>query len=469
MPNTSYDALIIGSGQAGNPLATTLADAGQRVVLVEENLLGGSCINYGCTPTKAMLASAERAHQLRTAGDYGLQPVKPAVDMAAVVARKNHIVQAMREGVRSNLTQERQGITVLHGQATFVGPRTVRVALAGGETQRLTAKKVFINTGTRAAIPDIEGLQDVPFLTTTQLLDLPEVPEHLLILGGGYIGLEFSQMYRRFGSRVTIIEAGRQLLEREDDDACQALTEVLEAEGVEIVLGAEVRRVSRSEAGVFTLTAHTATGERRLRGTHLLVATGRVPNTDTLGLDQAGVQLDEKGYIQVNARLETTVRGVYALGDVHGGPQFTHISYDDYRVVRANLLHRGPRRSARQRPLPYCVFTEPQLGRIGLNEQQAREQGIAYRVATLPVSTIGRARQTGRTTGFWKVLVGEDDRLLGATVLCAEGGEIMSMFQLIMAGRLKYEQLQNMVLAHPTWAEGLNNVFRELQKPELKA
>lgn len=464
MPNTSYDALIIGSGQAGNPLATALADAGQRVVLIEENLLGGSCINYGCTPTKAMLASAERAHQLRTAGAYGLQPAQATVDMAAVVARKDHIVQAMREGVRSNLTQERQGITVVHGHATFVGPRTVQVAQAGGETLRLTAKKVFINTGTRAAVPDIEGLQEAPFLTTTQLLDLQELPGHLVILGGGYIGLEFSQLYRRLGSRVTIVESHRQLLEREDDDACIGLTSVLEAEGVEVVLGAKVRKVSYTE-GAFTLTAHTAGKERRIRGTHLVVATGRRPNTDTLGLGAAGVVMDEKGYIQVNARLETNVRGVYALGDVHGGPQFTHISYDDFRVVRDNLLH-GKRRSAKQRPLPYCVFTEPQLGRIGLNEDQAKEQGVSYRVATMPVRTIGRARQIGRPEGFWKVLVGDDDRLLGATVLCAEGGEIMSMFQLIMAGRLKYQQLQDMVLAHPSWAEGLNNVFAKLERPE---
>ncbi|MBD2715884.1 mercuric reductase [Microvirga sp. STR05] len=464
MPNTQYDALIIGSGQAGNPLATALADAGQRVVLVEENLLGGSCINYGCTPVKAMLASAERAHQLRTAAAYGMQPQEPAVDMAAVVTRKDEIVLAMRNGVRSNLTQERPGITVLHGHATFVGPRTVQVQLAGGKTQQLTARKVFINTGTRAAVPDIEGLQEVPFLTTTQLLDLKELPEHLVILGGGYIGLEFSQLYRRLGSRVTIVESHRQLLEREDDDACIGLTRVLEAEGVEVVLGAKVRKVSHNE-GSYTLTAQTAAGERRIRGTHLVVATGRRPNTDTLGLGAAGVQTDEKGYIQVNARLETNVRGVYALGDVHGGPQFTHISYDDFRVVRDNLL-RGKRRSAKQRPLPYCVFTEPQLGRIGLNEDQAKEQGVSYRVATMPVRTIGRAREIGRTEGFWKVLVGDDDRLLGATVLCAEGGEIMSMFQLMMAGRLKYQQLQNMVLAHPCWAEGLNNVFTKLDKPK---
>jgi pyruvate/2-oxoglutarate dehydrogenase complex dihydrolipoamide dehydrogenase (E3) component len=464
MPNTSYDALIIGSGQAGNPLATALANAGQRVVLIEENQLGGSCINYGCSPVKAMLASAERAHQLRTAGAYGLSGQEPAVDIAAIIARKNAIIGAMREGVRSNLTKETPGITVLRGHVAFSGPRTVQVELENGKIQELKAKKVFINTGTRAAIPDVEGLEGLPYLSTTQLLDLKELPEHLVILGGGYIGLEFSQLYRRLGSRVTIIEAGHQLLEREDDDVCQALTKVLTAEGVDVVLSAKVRKVSHHD-DTFTLTAHTPAGERRLRGSHLLVATGRTPNTDTLGLETTGMQLDEQGYIQVNTRLETSVRGVYALGDVHGGPQFTHISYDDYRVVRDGLLHRKWR-SAKQRPLPYCVFTEPQLGRIGLNEDQAKEEGVAYRVATMPVSTIGRARETGRTEGFWKVLVGADDRILGATVLCAEGGEIMSLFQLAMAGKLKYQQLQNMVLAHPCWAEGLNNVFAKLEKPK---
>ncbi|MDF7809968.1 mercuric reductase [Hymenobacter sp. YC55] len=466
MPNTSYDALIIGSGQAGNPLATALADAGQRVALIEENLLGGSCINYGCSPVKAMLASAERAHQLRTATDFGIKDAEPKTNIKAVVARKDEIIGTMREGVRSNLTEEHKGITVLEGHATFTGPRNILFTPPTGPLQELSAKRIFINTGTRAAIPDIEGLDGLPYLSTTQLLDLKELPKHLLIVGGGYIGLEFSQMYRRFGCDVTIIESGTQLLEREDDDVCEALSKILTDEGVEIVLGADVRHVSRNEEGIFTLTASTKQGDRRLRGTHLLVATGRTPNTDTLGLDQAGIKLDEKGFIEVNERLETNVRGVYALGDIHGGPQFTHISYDDFRVVRDNLLKRGKRRSAKQRPLPYCVYTEPQLGRIGLNESQAQEQGLDYRVASMPVHTIGRARETGRTNGFWKVLVDPQDRIVGASILCAEGGELMTMFQLVMMGKLKYQQLQNMVIAHPSWAEGLNNVFAKLAKPE---
>ncbi|MCB2379905.1 mercuric reductase [Hymenobacter sp. BT635] len=462
---TSYDVLIIGSGQAGNPLAVAMAEAGRKVVLVEENHLGGSCINYGCSPTKALLASAERAHQVRTAATYGIGAPEPTVDFQAVMARKNAIIKKSREGVRSNLTQEHEGITVLHGHATFTGPRTVQVALAGGETREIKVPLVFINTGTRAALPELEGLTDVPYLTTTELLDLPELPEHLLILGGGYIGIEFSQMFRRFGSRVTLVESGPHLLEHEDADVCAAMQEMLEVEGIELVLGAEARRVSRNAEGLITLSAHTKAGERRLRGTHLLVATGRVPNSDKLGLATIGVKTDEKGYIQVNSQLQTAARGVYALGDIHGGPQFTHISYDDYRVVRDAILH-GKRRSARQRPLPYTVFTDPQLGRIGLNEEQARKQGIVYRVGKMPVRTIGRARETGNTTGFWKVLVDAQGRILGAAILGAEGGEIMTMFQLAMMGKLKYPQLQSMVIAHPTWAEGLNNVFTKLKKPE---
>lgn len=468
MPKNSYDALIIGSGQAGNPLATALADAGQQVALIEESQLGGSCINFGCSPVKSMLASAERAHQFRTAADFGVRGGQPTVDMAAVVARKNEIIGALREGTRKNLTHEHTGITVLDGHAAFTGPRTVCFAPPTGPARELTARRIFINTGTHAAIPDIDGLDGLPYLTTTQLLDLTELPEHLLILGGGYIGVEFSQMFRRFGSAVTIVEVHHQLLEHEDGDVCQALTRILTDEGVQVIPDATVRHVSRNADGVFTLTTSTSQGERRLHGSHLLVATGRTPNTNALGLDQAGVRVNEKGYIQVNEHLETSVRGVYALGDVHGGPQFTHISYDDFRVIRDNLLKRGSRRSARQRPLPYCVYTEPQLGRIGLNEQQAQEQGVAYRVAILPVSTIGRARETGRTAGFWKVLVDDQDRILGASVLCAEGGEVMTMFQLIMMGKLKYQQLEDMVIAHPSWAEGLNNVFAKLPKVNKK-
>ncbi|WP_139924490.1 mercuric reductase [Hymenobacter sp. DG01] len=463
MAATRFDAVIIGSGQAGTPLASALAGAGQKVAFIEQNQLGGSCINYGCSPVKAMLASAERVHQVATAADYGIKAGKPTPNLRAIVARKDTIIQAKRDGILKNLTQEQEGITLLHGRATFTGPRSLRVALAAGDEQLLTAPRIFINTGTRAAVPPIEGLAESGFLTNVEILDLKELPEHLLILGGGYIGLEFGQMFRRFGSRVTIISTATHLLDREDDEVCAAMQAQLEADGIEFVMQANVHRVSRNADGAYTLTATTPAGERRLRGTHLLVAVGREPNTDMLGLDAAGIETNKEGYVLVNERLQTNVRGVYALGDVHPGPQFTHISYDDYRLVRDNLLH-GKRRTTKGRPVPYVVFTQPQLGRIGLNEKQAKEQKLSYRVATMPVRTIGRAQETGHTTGFIKVLVDGRGYLLGAAVFSEQGGEIMSMLQLAMAGGLTCDDLQDMILAHPTWAESLNNLFSRLEE-----
>jgi len=464
MPDYSCDALIIGSGQAGNPLATALAEAGRTVILVEKDHLGGSCVNYGCVPTKTILASAERMHQVRTAGELGIRLGGTAeVDMPAVIARKDALLATSRQNLAKSFKHGHENITVLHGHAAFSGPHEVRVQETKERNSTIKAKQVFINTGTRPMVPDIPGLAESNYLTTTTLLDIQEVPEHLIIIGGGYIGLEFGQMFRRFGSEVTIIETGAHLLEHEDDDVCDCLQKALVDDGIELIFDAETRRVSRNDAGQLTVTVDTPTGERRLHGTHLLVATGRQPNSDSLNLEVAGIKTDEKGFIQVNSKLQTAVRHIYALGDVHGGPQFTHISYDDFRVVRDNLLHKG-RRSAKQRPLPYCVFTDPQLGRIGLSESQAKEQGIDYRVSKLPVRNIGRAQQTGQETGFWKVLVGKDDRILGAAILGPEAGDIMTIIQVAMTGRLRYQQLQNMVIAHPVWAEGLNVVWKELSK-----
>ena len=464
MSDYSCDALIIGSGQAGNPLAKVLAEAGQKVILVEESHVGGSCVNYGCVPTKMLVASATRAHQVRTAAELGVHGGEVKVDMAAVIARKDKLLAQSRHNIAESLgPPDNPNIRLVHGHATFTGPHTVRVQETQEKASEITAKQIFINVGTHAATPDVPGLAEAGFLTTTQLLDIEEVPEHLLILGGGYIGLEFGQMFRRFGSRVTIIENGGQVLEHEDQDVCEELQKDLTAEGIEFILNAEAHHISRNSTGQYTLSARTPQGERRLHGSHLLVATGRKPNTDHLGLELAGVKLDEDGYIKVNSRLQTSAQHIYALGDVHGGPQFTHISYDDYRVVRDNLLHHG-HRSAKQRPLPYAVFTDPQLGRIGLNEKQAKDQKIPYRVSKMPVRAIARAQHTGESRGFWKVLVGPDDRLLGASILGSEAGEVMTVLQVAMMGRLHYQDLQNMVIAHPVWSEALNTVFRDLDK-----
>ncbi|MDO7853517.1 mercuric reductase [Hymenobacter convexus] len=466
MPADSFDAIIIGAGQAGTPLAYALAEAGRRVGFIESDFLGGSCINYGCAPTKALLASAQRAHHVRTAGALGIEAPEPVVNFGAVIERMHTLRQNSRDSLHRKLTEDREGITVIRGRARFSAPHTLQVALVGGGEQQLTAPLIFINTGTKAAVPDIEGLADSGYLTSDSLLlGLAEQPEHLIIMGGSYIGVEFSQMFCRLGSRVTVIDSKPRLMSREDPDVSHPLEECLTEAGVELVLGAETRRVSRAADGHITVTLDTKDGERRLRGSHLLVAVGREPNTRDLGLENTGITLDKKGYIEVNEHLQTGTRGVYALGDVKGGPQFTHISYDDYRIVRDALLH-SSQRTTEGRDMPYVVFTEPQLGRIGLSKNQAREKGIPYRVSRLPARTIGRAVQTGETDGFVEVLVGDDDRLLGAAVFCEQGGEIMTMFQLAMAGKLRYQDLQNMILAHPTWAEVLNNAFQRLKPGE---
>jgi pyruvate/2-oxoglutarate dehydrogenase complex dihydrolipoamide dehydrogenase (E3) component len=466
MPADSFDAIIIGAGQAGTPLAYALAEAGRSVAMIESESLGGSCINYGCAPTKALLASAQRAHHVRTADELGIKAPEPEIDFAAVIERMHRLRQQSRDSLKRKITEDRDGITLIRGRAQFTAPHSLQVALVGGGEQQVTAPLIFINTGTKAAVPDIEGLADSGYLTSDALLlTLTEQPEHLLIMGGSYIGVEFSQMFRRLGTRVTVIDSKPRLMSREDPDVSHPLEACLADAGVELVLSAETRRVSRAADGSITLTVTTKDGERRLHGSHLLVAVGREPNTADLGLEHTGITLDKKGYIEVNEHLQTGTRGVYALGDVKGGPQFTHIAYDDYRIVRDALLHNN-KRTTEDRPLPYVVFTEPQLGRIGLSKNQAKEKGIPYRVSRLPARTIGRAVQTGETDGFVEVLVGDDDRLLGAAVFCEQGGEIMTMFQLAMAGKLRYQDLEDMILAHPTWAEVLNNAFQRLKPGE---
>lgn len=463
MPADSFDAIIIGAGQAGTPLAYALAEAGRRVAFVESSYLGGSCINYGCAPTKALLASAQRAHHVRTAGELGIEAPEPVVDFAAVIERMHRLRQNSRDNLHRKITVDHDGITLIRGRARFTAPHSLHVALVGGGEQQLTAPLIFINTGTAAAVPDVEGLPDSGYLTSDSLLlGLNEQPEHLLIMGGSYIGVEFSQMFCRLGTRVTIIDKEPRLMSREDPDVSHPLEECLTKAGVELVLNADTHRVARGADGSVTVTVSTKEGERHLRGSHLLVAVGREPNTQDLGLEHTGITLDEDGYIEVNKHLQTGTRGVYALGDVKGGPQFTHIAYDDYRIVRDALLH-GSKRTTEHRPLPYVVFTEPQLGRIGLSKSQAKEQGIKYRVSRLPARTIGRAVQTGETDGFVEVLVGEDDQLLGAAVFCEQGGEIMTMFQLAMAGKLRYQALEDMIIAHPVWGEVLNNAFQRLK------
>lgn len=451
-----YDAIVIGAGQAGGPLASALARSGKRTALVEREHVGGTCINEGCTPTKTMVASARVAYLARRAADYGVGTGPVAVDMTRVRERKRAIVKSFRAGSLRRI-EATEGLDLICGEARFTGARQVAV-----DGRVLEAELVFINTGGRPAAPDVEGLDRIPSLDSTSIMELDQVPEHLIVLGGGYIGLEFGQMFRRFGSRVTVVQRGRQLLPQEDEDVAEAVLEILREDGVEILLEAEARRAESAGGGV-GLTARTPTGERVLQGSHVLRAAGRVPNTDRLDLQAAGVATDAKGFITVNSQLQTSAPGVYALGDVKGGPAFTHISYDDFRIIRTNLLQGGGA-SITDRLLPYAVFIDPQLGRIGLNEKDARRQGRAYRVARMPMNYVARALELDESRGFMKALVDPGSgAILGAAVLGIEGGEMMAVLQLAMMGNVRYDQLRDAIFAHPTLAESLNNLFSSLE------
>jgi pyruvate/2-oxoglutarate dehydrogenase complex dihydrolipoamide dehydrogenase (E3) component len=376
------------------------------------------------------------------------------VNLGRVRERKRSIVESFRSGSQRRIESTRSAELIL-GEACFVGPRTVAV-----DQRTLQADLVFINSGARPALPEVPGLESVGPLNSTSIMELDQVPQHLIVLGGGYIGIEFAQMFRRFGSRVTVIQRGPQLLPLEDEDIADAVLAILREDGVEVLLQAEARCAERVDGQVRVAVATKE--ERSITGSHVLLAAGRVPNTDRLDLSAAGVDTDAKGFIRVNQRLETSVPGVYALGDVKGGPAFTHISYDDYRIVRDNLLH-GGQRTVHDRPVPYTVFMDPQLGRVGLNERDARKQGRTYRVATLPMSSVARALEVDEPRGLMKVLVDPGSRqVLGAAVLGIEGGELMAALQLAMMGNLPYDRIRDAVFAHPTLAESLNNLFATL-------
>jgi pyruvate/2-oxoglutarate dehydrogenase complex dihydrolipoamide dehydrogenase (E3) component len=453
-----YDAVVIGAGQAGVPLSQALAGSGRSTALIEREHVGGTCINVGCTPTKTMVASAKTAYIDRRSADYGVHNGPVSVDMREVRGRKRAMVDSFRA---SNLRriEAAEGLDLISGEASFTGPRTLAVSTNEGEALELVADNIFINAGARPANPPIEGLDSVPTLNSTSIMELGELPEHLLVLGGSYVGLEFAQMFRRFGSEVTVVQRGRQLMGREDSDVAEAVAEILREDGIEILLGTQTQSAAQDDNGKILLTVDTSEGERTLEGTHLLVAAGRPPNTETLNLGAAGIETDRRGFIEANERLETSAEGVWALGDVKGGPAFTHISYDDFRIIRTNLLEGGSA-TITNRQVPYTVFIDPQLGRVGLTEQEARDQGLDVLVAKIPMSYVSRAVELGETRGLMKAVVdAETGQILGCAVLGVEGGEIMAMIQIAMLGKMPYTVFRNAVFAHPTLAESLNTLF----------
>ena len=457
-----YDAIVIGAGQGGGPLASALARAGRRTAIIEREHVGGTCINEGCTPTKTMVASARVAYLARRGADYGVRTGPITVDLGRVRQRKRDIVESFRSGTQRAL-EETPGLDLLMGEATFTGPKTLRVRLnAGGDPLTLTAETIVVNTGARPGMPPVPGIERVPTLTSTTIMELDAVPEHLLVLGGSYVALEFGQMFARFGSRVSIVQRSGHLLSREDTDVADAVAEILREDGIEVLLNATTQGAAPAADGTIALGVTTPEGSRTLTGTHLLVAAGRVPNTDALNPAAAGIRTDERDCIPVNERLETNVPGIYAIGDVNGGPAFTHISYDDFRILRANLTQ-GGQAVTTGRPLPYTVFIDPQLGRIGLSEAQARAAGRNVRVAKMPMSDVARALEVAEPRGFMKVVLDADSQeILGAAILGIEGGELMAMLEIAMMGHLRYPALRDAIFAHPTLAEGFNNLFAGL-------
>jgi pyruvate/2-oxoglutarate dehydrogenase complex dihydrolipoamide dehydrogenase (E3) component len=456
-----YDAILIGAARGTVKLVPALAGAGWSVALVERKHLGGTCVNEGCMPTKTMIASARVAYLAGRASDYGVNTGPVSIDLAKVLSRKRAVVQTFTQKAQG-MVDMAEGVDLFMGEASFTSPSSVEVRLNEGGIAELSADRILIDTGARPVNPPIPGLDSVPALDSTSMLELGELPEHLLVLGGSYIGLEFGQMFRRFGSQVTVVERGRQLMSREDPDVAEEIATIMEEDGLSLHLGVEVSNVGQIQTGQIRVTIETPDGQEHLIGSHLLVAAGRAPNTEHLNLAAAGVETDARGYVQVNDRLETNVPGIYALGDVKGGPAFTHISNDDSRIISKNLVGEGGA-STTGRPVPYTMFTDPELARIGLSEAEARAQGQNIRIARLSMQHADRALEMGETRGFMKAIVDSDtDQILGAALVGIEAGEIMTILQVAMMGGLPFTALRDAVFSHPTLAESLNDLFADL-------
>ena len=449
-----FDAIIVGAGQAGPPLAGRLTAAGQTVAVIERKLVGGTCVNYGCIPTKTLVASAHAAHLARRGADFGVGTGEVAVDMAAVKARKDRISGGDREGVESWL-EGMKGCTLIRGHARFEDPHTIRV----GE-QLLTADRIFLNVGGRAVAPDMPGLADVDYLTNVGILDLDTVPDHLVVIGGSYIALEFAQMFRRFGATVTVIEKGPRMTSREDEDVSAAIKDILEAEGIDVVVDADSIRFAKQDSG-FTVTPRD--GAEPIAGSHLLVAVGRQPNTDDLGLDAAGVQTDGRGYIVVDDELRTTVDHIWAMGDCNGRGAFTHTSYNDFEIVAANLLDDDPRRVS-DRITTYALYIDPPLGRAGMTVEEVRRSGRKALVGKRPMTRVGRAVEKGETQGFMKVVVDADtEEILGAAILGVGGDEVVHSILDVMTAKLPYTAISRTMHIHPTVSELVPTMLQDLK------
>ncbi|TMG75232.1 MAG: mercuric reductase [Betaproteobacteria bacterium] len=460
MGDPAYDAVIIGTGQSGKPLALALARAGWKIAVIEREHVGGTCINVGCTPTKTMVASGRVAYLARRAKDYGVNAGRVTVNMRRVVDRKRRMVESFRNYGQKSL-EKTANLELIFGEARFRDAKCVAVALRGGGTRELEGKRIVVNTGGRPAVPPIPGLDRIRFLDSSSIMELAELPKHLIVLGGGYVGLEFCQMFRRFGARVTIVNRDPRLILREDPDVSAEVEKILKEDGIEVLNSTQVTLLEKTGAGVRAVLG-TGAGTKKVSGSHLLLALGRVPNSDRLNLEAAGVETDKQGFIKVNSRLETNVPGIYAIGDVKGGPAFTHISYDDFRILRENWLAGGSA-TIDGRMVPHCMFIDPQLATVGLNETEAQERGLDYRVAKLAMTGVARALETSETRGFMKAIVDrKTEQILGCTILGIEGGEMMSMLQIAMMGKLPYTAIKEAIFAHPTLAESLNNLFMTL-------
>src|SRR5947209_652228 len=453
-----YEDVVLGSGAGGKLLAWHLARSGRRVAVVERRWIGGSCPNINCLPSKNEIWSAKVADLLHHAAQFGIVTGSVAVDMAKVRQRKREMVEGL-VALHLDLYQK-SGAELIMGDGRFVAPKTLEVRLRDGGTRLLKDERVFLNVGTRATTPPTAGLADARPLTHIEALELDRLPAHLIVLGGGYVGLEFAQAYRRFGSRVTVVQHGPQLLGQEDSDVADAIGQLLGDEGIEVLLSAEALQVEGRSGESVRLRVRTPGGDRLIEGSDILAATGRTPNTAGIGLDIVGVRLDGRGYVQVNDRLETSAPDVWAIGECAGSPQFTHVSEDDFRVIRDNLA--GGSRTTRDRLIPFCLFTDPPLARVGLSETEARGRGAAVRVARLPAGSVLRTRTTGETRGFMKALLdARSDRILGFTMFGAEAGEVLAAVQTAMLAGMPYTGLRDAILAHPTMAEGLSNLFAE--------